>query len=162
MAEEKETKVNKEKAWFWIRFASWVLFSLVMPILFINYRYQLFSKVSKVSLSGWCLFIGVIVFVFSIILVRYVLHSAKYSYLKQVIKGAVFLILPLLFVIYCLYCCRDTIDQLIQVLSFCCLSWVIAIAINPMPQWVYNQSKGEQEDFINYVLDKRVEKKSNK
>lgn len=149
---------NKEKMWFWIRFAIWCVCSLVIPIGFINYRYQLFSKVTKVSVSGWILLVGVIVFVFSIILVRYVLHSRKYSYFKQIIKGCVTLILPLLFVIYCLYWARDTIDQLIQVLCVCCLSWVIAIAVNPMPKWTYDQSKGEQEEFINYVLDKRVEK----
>lgn len=155
----EEKKIDKQKLYFWIRFAVWIVCSLILPIAFINYRYELFSKVSKITLSGWCLLVGVIVFVFSIILVRYILHSAKYSYFKQVIKGAVFLILPLLFVIYCLYCCRDTIDQLVQVLSFCCLSWVVAIAVNPMPKWTYEQSKGEQEEFINYVLDKRVENK---
>lgn len=156
----EEKKIDKQKLYFWIRFAVWIITSLVIPIGFINYRYELFSKVSKVSLSGWCLLVGVIVFVFSIILVRYVLHSRKYSYFKQIIKGVVGLILPLGFVIYCLYCSRETIEQLIQVLSLCCLSWTVAIAVNPMPKWTYEQSKGEQEEFINYVLDKRVEKKS--
>lgn len=156
----EEKKIDKQKLYFWIRFAVWIITSLVIPIAFINYRYELFTKVSKVSLSGWCLLVGVIVFVFSIILVRYVLHSKKYSYLKQIIKGAVGLILPLCFVIYCLYCSRETIEQLIQVLSLCCLSWTVAIAVNPMPKWTYEQSKGEQEEFINYVLDKRIEKKN--
>lgn len=152
---------NKDKQIFWTRFAIWILFSLVAPIGFINYRYNLFGKVSKVSLSGWLLLVGVILFVFTIILIRYVLHSHKYSYARQVIKGAITLILPLLFVIYCLYCAKDTIEQLIQVLSFCTLSWCVAICVNPMPKWTYEQSKGEQEEFINYVLDKRVERKTN-
>lgn len=156
----EEKKIDKQKLYFWIRFAVWIITSLVIPIAFINYRYELFAKVSKVSLSGWCLLVGVIVFVFSIILVRYVLHSKKYSYLKQIIKGVLGLILPLGFVIYCLYCSRETIEQLIQVLSLCCLSWTVAIAVNPMPKWTYEQSKGEQEEFINYVLDKRIEKKN--
>lgn len=152
---------KKEKQIFWTRFAIWILFSLVAPIGFINYRYNLFGKVSKVSLSGWFLLVGVILFVFTIILIRYVLHSRKYSYAKQIIKGVITLILPLLFVIYCLYCAKNTIEQLIQVLSFCTLSWCVAICVNPMPKWTYNQSKGEQEEFINYVLDKRVERKTN-
>lgn len=155
----EEITINKEKMYFWIRFSVWIITSLVIPIGFINYRYQLFSKVSKVSVSGWILLVGVIVFVFSVILIRYVLHSRKYSYFKQIVKGVVSLILPLGFVIYCLYWARDTIDQLIQVLSICCLSWTIAIAVNPMPKWTYDQSKGEQEEFFNYVLDKRIEKK---
>lgn len=157
---EEKKEINKEKAYFWARFVAWIIFSLVIPILFINYRYGLFKQVSSVSLSGWCLLVGVIFFVFAIILVRYVLHSRKYSYFKQIVKGVVCLILPLGFVIYCLYCARDTIEQLIQVLCICCLSWTIAICVNPMPKWTYEQSKGEQEEFINYVLDKRVENKS--
>ncbi len=150
---------NKEKLYFWIRFIAWITCSLIIPITFINFRYGLFRQVSKVSVSGWCLFVGVIFFVFSIILVRYVLHSKKYSYLKQILKGVVSLILPLGFVIYCLYCSRDTIEQLIQVLCVCCLSWTVAIFVNPMPKWTYDQSKGEQEEFLNYFLDKRVENK---
>lgn len=153
---------KKEKQIFWTRFAIWILFSLVAPIGFINYRYNLFGKVSNVSLSGWFLLVGVIFFVFTIILIRYVLHSRKYSYVKQIIKGVITLILPLLFVIYCLYCAKNTIEQLIQVLSFCTLSWSVAICVNPMPKWTYDQSKGEQEEFINYVLDKRIENKRNK
>ena len=161
MEEEKKKEIDKNKLYFWIRFGVWVLCSLVIPIGFINYRYELFTRVSKVSVSGWLLLIGVIVFVFSIILVRYILHSKKYSYFKQIIKGAVGLILPLGFIIYCLYCSRETIEQLIQVLCVCCLSWTVAIAVNPMPKWTYEQSKGEQEEFINYVLDKRVDKNKN-
>ena len=64
----EEKKIDKQKLYFWIRFAVWIITSLVIPIAFINYRYELFTKVSKVSLSGWCLLVGVIVFVFSIIL----------------------------------------------------------------------------------------------
>lgn len=155
---EEKKELDKNKLYFWIRFSVWIITSLIIPIGFINYRYQLFTKVSKISVSGWILLVGVIVFVFSIILIRYILHSKKYSYFKQIIKGCLCLIMPLLFVIYCLYWARDTIDQLIQVLSVCCLSWTVAIAVNPMPKWTYEQSKGEQEEFINYVLDKRVEK----
>lgn len=157
---EDKKEIDKTKLYFWIKFVVWILTSLVIPILFINYRYGLFYQINKVALSGWALLVGVIIFVFSIILVRYVLHSRKYSYLKQIIKGVVCLILPLCFVIYCLYCSRETIEQLIQVLCLCTFSWSVAIAVNPMPKWTYEQSKGEQEEFINYVLDKRVDKKS--
>lgn len=153
---------KQEQRIFWARFALWVVFSLVAPIGFINYRYGLFVKVSSVSLSGWALFVGVVIFVFSIILVKYILHSRKYSYTKQIIKGAVSLIMPLLFVIYVLYASRETINQLLQTLSFCTLSWSVAICINPMPKWTYEQSKGEQEEFINYILDKRIENNKNK
>lgn len=162
MNENEKKEIDKEKMYFWVRFATWIICSLIIPICFINYRYGLFYQVNKIALSGWALLVGIIFFVFSVILIRYVLHSRKYSYFKQIIKGVVCLILPLSFVIYCLWCARETIEQLIQVLCVCCLSWTIAIAVNPMPKWTYEQSKGEQEEFINYVLDKRVEKAKNK
>lgn len=159
---EDKKEIDKEKLYFWIRFVVWIITSLVIPVVFINYRYGLFYQINKVALSGWALLVGIIFLVFGVILIRYVLHARKYSYFKQIIKGVVCLILPLSFVIYCLYCSRETIEQLIQVLCVCTLSWTVAIAVNPMPKWTYEQSKGEQEEFINYVLDKRVENKNNK
>ena len=158
MEEEKKKEIDKVKLYFWIRFTVWIITSLVIPVVFINYRYGLFYQINKVALSGWALLVGIIFLVFSVILIRYILHSRKYSYFKQIIKGAVCLILPLGFVIYCLWCSKETIEQLIQVLCVCCLSWTVAIAVNPMPKWTYEQSRGEQEEFINYVLDRRIEK----
>lgn len=161
MEDKKETKKLEidSKPVFWTRFVLWVVFSLVVPILFINYRYGLFKAVSEVQLSGWCILLGVIIFVFIFILIRYLLKARKYSYLKQILQGFCYLILPVGFVVYCLYASRNTIDQLIQVLCCCLLSWIIAIAVNPMPRWTYKQSQGEQENFINLILDKRENKK---
>ena len=162
MEEEKKKEIDKVKLYFWIRFTVWIITSLVIPVVFINYRYGLFHQINKIALSGWALLVGIIFLVFGVILIRYVMHARKYSYFKQIIKGVVCLILPLSFVIYALYCSRETIEQLIQVLCVCCLSWTVAIAVNPMPKWTYEQSRGEQEEFINYILDKRVENGKNK
>jgi len=150
---------KKELGIFWGRFVLWVLFGLVIPVCFIAYRFQLFQKVSTLNIGGWGLLVGVIVLVFCIVLLKYVLNTKKWAYWKQIVKGVAVLLLPLGFVIYALYCCRNTIDQLIQVLGCCLLSWAVAIVVNPMPEWAYNQSKGETADAMELAFKRYDEKK---
>ena len=152
-----ETKKDKEI--FWVRFVGWVVFCL-LPIVFVAWRYGLFSKVTKISVSGWALFCGLILFVFLAIFLNYLLKVKKWAYWKQIVKGVLFLILPLSACLYGLYCARDTIDQLLQVLGVCILCWTVAIVINPMPGWTYEVSKGETADMFDYALDRREQKKN--
>ena len=42
------------------------------------------------------------------------------------------------------------------------ISETIAIPINPMPKWVYEQSKGEAQDTIDYFFKKYDERKETK
>lgn len=154
-------KLTSNTAIFWYRFIAWTFFSVIAPVLFINYKYHIFEQVSSLSLSGWGMLIGLIAFVFVFILLRYILHSKKYAFYKQVIKGCCYLLLPLGFVIYCLYISRNAIDNLINVLCFCMLSWLIAICVNPMPKRTYEQTKGETSDLINGILDLREKKNNN-
>lgn len=151
---------KKQKQKFWIRFVLWVA-SCLTPVVFITWRYGLFSKVTKVSISGWALLCGAILFIFLAVFLSFLLKVKKWAYWKQVVKGVMFLILPLCICLYGLYCAKDTIDQLMQVIGCCILCWIIAIAVNPMPQWTYNISKGETADVLDYALDRR-EKKKNK
>ena len=152
--EKKKLDIDSPQV-FWTRFILWVVFSLVIPILFVNYRYGLFSKISGIALSGWGTLVGIIVFVFCCVFLRYILHSKTYAFYKQIIKGCLYLVAPCCFVLWVLYCSRNTIDQLIQVLACCTLSWAVAICVNPMPRWVYMQSRGETENLIDLVLEKR-------
>ena len=157
-----ENDEKKAKKIFIVRVCLYILFGLILPSAFIIWRYDLFKTVSKVNLSGWAIVLGIIVLTFTIITLRYILHAKKYSYTKQIIKGVCSIILPLLFIIFVLYSARNTIDQLLQVLGCVTICETIAIVINPLEKWAYKQSLGEQENFLNYVLDKREQKKDNK
>lgn len=161
--EKKELTIEekKERNIFVIRVCLYVLFGLILPSAFIVWRYDLFKVVSKVNIGGWSLVLGLIILIFSIITLRYILHNKEYSYVKQIIKGVCYLILPLLFAIYVLYSVRETINQLIQVLGFITISETLAIIVNPLEEWAYKKSLGQQETFINYVFDKREQKKNN-
>lgn len=145
---------------FWTRLVLFCFFSLA-PILFMMWRFDLFGEVSAMSIGGWGIIAFLIVFVFLIIMFNYVIKSRKWSYWKQILKGIAFLILPLFFVLICLNAAQGYITQLMQLICCCILCWSVAIAINPMPEWAFKQSQGEQESFMNYVLDKREAKKNN-
>ena len=148
-----------DKKWFIIRFVLWNIFAWFIPISFIIFRFNLFQKVSHINLNGGIVLCAIIFFVFLIVFLRYILRSKKYTYYKQIIKGVVFLILPLALVFICLYYARDMIDRLLQVMGCLLLSETIAICVNPMEQWAYIQSQGEYENAMDYLLAKREQKK---
>lgn len=148
-----------DKRIFIIRFILWNIFSWLIPVGFITYRFDLFQKVSRINLNGGIVLCAIILFVFVIILLKHLLQSRKYSYYKQLLKGAIFLILPLALVFICLYYARDMIDRLLQVVGCLLVSETIAVCVNPMEEWTYIQSKGECESVIDYFVSKRNQKK---
>ena len=145
---------------FILRVVLWNIFGWVIPIGFIIYRFNLFQKVSQINLNGGIILCAIIFFIFLIVLLSYIIKSKKYSYIKQILKGVIFLIIPLALVFICLYYARNMIDRLLQIVGCLLISETIAIVVNPMEEWTYEQSKGEEENFINYVLAKREEKKN--
>lgn len=149
-----------DKKWFVLRVILWNIFGWVVPIAFIIYRFNLFQKVSQINLNGGIILCAIIFFIFLIVLLSYIIKSKKYSYMKQILKGVIFLIIPLALVFICLYYARNMVDRLLQVVGCLLISETIAICVNPMEAWTYEQSKGEEENFINYVLAKREEKKN--
>ena len=50
------------KTQFWIRFAIYFLLGLVVPVVFLIWRFKLFGKVSTISIGGWG-FIAILLFV---------------------------------------------------------------------------------------------------
>ena len=156
--------MNKEKKRnFIIRIALWTLFSCVIPVVFIGWRYSLFSKVSSVSLSGWGLIAVVIIFAFLIVVVKYVKAGfVEWTMTKQVINGIMKVVVPLGTILAICISIRSNIDMFIQALSCTLLCEVIAIPINPFPKWVYEKSKGRFESTIDFIATKFYEKDKEK
>ena len=157
--------MNKEqKRNFIIRACLWTLFSCVIPVIFIGWRYSLFSKVSSISLSGWGLIAVVIVFAFVIVVVKYIKAGfVEWNMLKQIINGIIKVVLPLGTMLAVCVSIRSNIDMFIQALSCTLLCEVIAIPINPFPKWVYEKSKGRFESTVDFIATKFYEKdKENK
>lgn len=156
--------MNKEqKRNFIIRIILWALFSCVIPVAFIGWRYNLFSKVSSVSLSGWGLIAVVIIFAFLIVVVKYVKAGfVEWTMTKQVINGVMKVLVPLGTILAICISIRSNIDMFIQAMSCTLVCEAVAIPINPFPKWVYEKSKGRFENTIDFIVTKFYEKDKEK
>ena len=148
----EQTEKEKELKIFWVRAILWSLFSCVVPVFFIGWRYDLFKKVGSLQLSGWGLIAIVIVFVFLYVVVKYIRAGfVEWSMTKQIINGVVKVVLPLGVVLAVAIAIRNNLDVFIQALSCTLMSEVIAIPINPFPEWVWKRSQGRFESAVDFV-----------
>jgi len=154
VAEDTEKKAKLKE--FWIKFALWTLFACLLPIIFIVWRYDLFTKATSIQFGGWGLLAIVILCVFVFAILRYVGKAfSRWSMTKQVILGIAKIIVPLVALYAALYSIRNSIDLFLQALAVVIACETIAIPINPFPKWVYEQTQGQTEDIIDYALAKR-------
>ena len=159
--EQEKTSWLEEhpKAVFWTRFVAWTCFACVFPFMFIIWRFELYKTISKIQIGGWGLIGIVIVAVFVLTVIKYVrlALSAKYSLLGQILGGFCKVILPLLVALCILYSVRDNVNAMIQALGCVVLCEAIAIPLNPLPKWAYEQQKDvrdeEKKEAMDYLLD---------
>jgi len=135
---------NKE---FWIRFASWTILSLIIPVVYIFTMTNLVNTVNKVSV--WGLILIAIAVLFFIKLWGYMKQGLPYSMGIQVVSGIVKIILPLLALYGVVYIVRLKVNEIllafrsIEIFLYVLIPCEIAaIPINPFPKWIYlNQDK---------------------
>lgn len=140
---------------FIARAIGWTLFSCVLPVLFIGWRYSLFKKVGALQLSGWGLIGILIIFIFLRTLVRYIRAGfVGWSMVKQVLNGVIKILLPLGVVLIVAIAIRNNLDYFIQALSIVLILEAIAIPLNPFPQWVWEKSQGRFESLIDLIANK--------
>lgn len=153
MESYKMTKEEKQN--FIIRACMWVLFSCVIPVLFIGYRYDLFKKAGELQLSGWGLIALVIVFVFCITFVKYIKSGmTEWSMLKQVLNGVGKVIIPLMGLLCVIMAISSNIKYFEQALCCVIICEAIAIPINPFPQWIYKKTNGKLESTLDFLANK--------
>lgn len=162
-AEAEKKAQSKAKAMFWGFFALWACFALVAPVAFIAWRYELFQPKTSYQFGGWGLIAVVIIAVFAIACLRYVCKGfPRWSMLKQCIKGACAITVPLLCLYFALSSVASNIDLFLQSLAFVTASETVAIPLNPFPKWVDERTKGEYEGMIDYAIKKWDERKERK
>lgn len=148
-----------EKKEFWLRMIGFGLFACILPFVFLAYRYDLFTKVSKIQIGGWGIIAVIIVFFF----VKYVCSMVKqgmpYSMTTQIITGVCKVIVPLALVWVLAYSIKDNIDTFLQSLGVVILCEAIAIPINPLPKWVETHKRNQQDTFMDMFVDKLYKKK---
>jgi len=151
---KKKLTPSQEQKVLILRFIFFTIFALVLPVLFIGWRYQLFGRVSKMSLSGW----GLIVILIVVFFVRYVAKMVKkaepYSMFSQIVTGFKKIILPLFVLFILLNTIRGNIDLFIQALQVTIISEAIGIPINPLPKWAHDHGIEQQEDLMGTFIKK--------
>lgn len=149
LEKEKDLKV------FWARVALWSLFSCIIPVCFIGWRYDLFKKVGSLQLSGWGLIAIVIVFVFLYAVTKYIRAGfVEWSMTKQIVNGIVKIVLPLGALLAVCIALRNSLDVFIQALGCTLVSEVIALPLNPFPEWVWKKSQGRFESAVDFMADR--------
>ena len=147
---------------FWLRFAIWVSFALILPLAFMVWRFNLFTKINAVSIGGW----GIVAFAFVAgfvgVLYKYLKRGLPYSLFTQVLNGVVKILMPLAIAYYVLFLMKNSINETLQLLSVLFACNLVAIPVNPMPRWVYENRKEETETLIDVLLDRREERKKEK
>lgn len=172
--EAKETKQKKSlsqlmeehpTATFISKLISWLIFALVLPLAFLMYRFDIFKTVSKVRISGITI-IGIIIIAFvAITIIKYVkmAFSNKYSPIAQLLSGICKIIVPLVALIAILTYVRNEIDLVIQALYCVTACELVAIPLNPLPQWAYEKQKDvrveERKETFDYLVDSFFKRK---
>lgn len=163
-----EIKIKKmSKRQFWIRFCLWSLFAVVAPIAFLAWRYGLFTTVQseaqvKTSLSGWGIMAVIIVSFFLLYIVKEAKKSVpKSSMLSQCLDGYSLLIIPFLLVLM-LESIKDNIENFIELLIAIIICEAIAIPINPMRRWAFENKIDIQTNIISEAIKSALGKKSGK
>ena len=153
---------KRKRKIFWVRAILWALFACFIPVAFIGWRYDLVKQVGSLQLSGWGLFGIIIIFVFLYVVVKYIRAGfVEWSMIKQIINGVVKVVLPLGALLALCIGLRNNIDIFIQSLSCVLLSEVIAIPINPFPEWVWNKTQGRFESAVDFVADRFYNRSNN-
>lgn len=143
-------KMSKKE--FWTRFGLYIAFGIVIPFAFLTWRYQLFSKVSKISIGGWGLVAILMVAIFFISLIKAVKKGLPFSYGVQVLTVLCKISIPILAVLCCLYALRDLIDQTIQFVAVLFTCETIAGLVNPLPQWAHENKVNEENNRFKDLL----------
>ena len=139
---------------FWIQFSLFLMFSLVMPISFICFRFKLFSTTKQLNtITVWAVLALIILITVVSLLIKIYLDGmkTKYSFLKQILQGLIRVIFPLgVILIVCIFARKilmtDTkamltaVNNLIQTLIVCISCEAIAIVINPLPKWSFDNN----------------------
>lgn len=127
---------------FIIQFIIFIAFGILAPILYLTIRFNLFQTTSRLQIGIWgIIVIGIIIGSISV-LIKYYLDGmkTKYSLFKQILQGVIKLILPLLLFLIILIFMKDNIKLMIESLLVIIPCEIIAIVVNPLPKWCFENN----------------------
>ena len=140
------------KKLFWIRLISYAVIGGGIPLFFLIWRFNLFSKVSKLSIGGWGMVAILFIGIFFIKMMKAIRKGLPFSFGTQILEGMFKVTIPLLIATVIIYVMRNSVEELFQfffVLLFC---ETIAMIVNPIPQWAHENKIEEQESSAKRIL----------
>lgn len=147
----KKISITKEQRTFIIRAALFVLFGALLPIVFVLWRYDIFTD-GPHAIGGVGLLVGIIAIIASIYVIHEVRTTLPYSFLTQVLTGIARVVVPLLGIYILLDFMKDSIYLLSQSVLATMLCECVAIPVNPFPKWKHDHGIEEKDEgFLRFA-----------
>lgn len=140
------------KKTFWFRLGLYVLFGGLIPFLFLTFRFNLFSKVDSLSIGGWGIVAIIFISVFFVKMMKAVKKGLPFSIFTQILNGLCKCIVPLVASIFIVYYMRDCMQEVFQFLVVVLFCQIIAIPVNPLPQWIHDNKINEDTSNMKTIL----------
>ena len=149
---------------FWIRFPIYLLFYLILPAGYLLFRFNLFKKITAYSIGGWGLLFIFFVTIALIKLIRTVRKGLPFCYTTQILNGLCKVIVPLAGITAGLYLMRNAMPQMIEFMVVLTSCQFVALLVNPIPRWAYENHLGEEGYKLKTVLQSAglIKKEENK
>lgn len=138
---------------FLLRLIAYLIIGLVFPVVFLVYRFQLFSKITTVSIGGWGFVLIIFIIGFIWKLFSNLRKGMKFSFYKQIINGLCSVTFPLLIAVLSVYWLSGLTTELIEFLIVLLVCESVAIPINPLPQWKFENNMEETAVGIGRIVD---------
>ena len=146
---------------FIIRFALFLTFALLFPITYITVRCKLYRQTT--TLSFWFLLLIIIVVIVTMVLIKYYLDGmkTKYSFFKQILSGTIKVLVPLAIVLFGAVWFKGKAEWIvehtnlfIEVIGVILASEVVAIVVNPLPKWAFDNNVDGLVEITDKILHK--------
>ena len=131
--------MSKEKKIRIVRFIAFTIFSCILPFSFIAWRYDMF-KAKPMALTGWGFFGIIFIVVFALYVAKAFKHCFPHTMFAQCFSGFCKIILPLLALLCMINGIKANIDAFSQALTITIICECIAIPINPIPQFMWENN----------------------
>lgn len=130
--------------------------AIVGPFTYIMARFKPFEKSTTVSV-GFAGAIALIVLAVGIcVLIKFYLAGMKtrYSFVKQIVEGVYKIILPTVGLLLVCFFFKKYMEQLTEILYVLLPFEAVAIVVNPLPKWAFDNNV----DGIGEITDKVLSK----
>lgn len=138
----------------WSRLGVYITFALLLPVAFLIWRFNLFTKTDSIAIGGWGIVAICFVAGFFIKLLKTVRKGLNPSLATQVLDGITSVILPLFIFAFATYYLQDVMHQMFQFLCVLIVCESVAIVANPLPQWYREHPSSSSSDgLLKYIID---------